>query len=180
MQQAVHALSDNELLQVIIGSGAAQFPVRYIARRVQSVLKEGIPSIQTLRQVNGVGEALATRLVAVFEMASRLSRITSEQHSSVSFPYIEVEYFDFSNRQLTIFRFDRNEPNSLLTRNICKQALLTAASRLSVGLYYSQAPSLSALDDLCFIRELHTAAELFGVSVNSVHRQWGTYRKELL
>ena len=77
-QRAVHALTDNELLQAIIGSGSAGSSVTHIASQVQKLLKRGIPTFQTLLMVKGVGEALAARLVAVFELASRLATLRNE------------------------------------------------------------------------------------------------------
>ena len=180
-QRAVHALSDNELLQAIIGSGSARFPVSYIARRVQTLLRNGVPSLQTLQQVNGVGEALASRLVAVFELAGRLSHATTHhQPHSVTAPYVEIVYFDLSLNQLSMCRFARSESHGLLLHRICKQAILVAASRASVSFRYDDTPSESALDDLCFVRELYSALALFEVSVYDVYRQRGTYRKELM
>lgn len=178
--KAVHALSDNELLQLVIGSGTAQFPVSYIARRVQTLLKNGVPSLQTLLQVNGVGEALATRLVAVFEVAKRQLLSTSEQPARVSHPFVEITYLTISNEQLAIAQFDRDEPHALLLQRICTKALLLSASRLSMSFHYDIAPPQSALDDLCLVREARAALALFDVSLTGVCRQWGSYRKELL
>ncbi len=180
-ERAVHALTQNELLQVIIGSGSAQYPVRYIARRVQSLLKDGIPSIQTLRQVSGIGEALATRLVAVFEFAGRLSSgHLNHAPSTKSTSYVEVTYLDVSRNELSICRFNRNESNGLLLQRICQQAIVLAASRVSIHLKYDDSPRVSVLDDLCFVRELHNGLSLLGVLLSHVQRQWGSNRKELL
>lgn len=180
-QRAVHALSDNELLQAIIGSGSARFPVRYIARQVQRLMKQGVPSLQLLKEVSGVGEALATRLVAVFELANRISPsacISQPIHATL--PQISVEYSDVSQNVLSVGVFDRNEASALIVQRICRQALVVSASRVCIRLIYNTAPSYSVLDDLCLVRELYAALHLFEIAVGSIHRQWGTYQKELV
>jgi DNA repair protein RadC len=65
-------LSDLELVMTIIGSGNAQADVTKISRDVLKLLQSKRElTLETVREVVGVGEAKATELVASFELARR-------------------------------------------------------------------------------------------------------------
>src|SRR3954451_892351 len=65
------ALSDFELLEVMIGSGNGHADVGSIARQLQKVLRRGAHtlSVGTLTDVRGVSIAQAGKLLAGFELA---------------------------------------------------------------------------------------------------------------
>jgi DNA repair protein RadC len=67
------ALSDFELLEVIIGQGAASTDVGTIARNVQKVLRKGTPAInyESLTDIKGVSTATATKIIAALELTKR-------------------------------------------------------------------------------------------------------------
>lgn len=67
------ALSDFELLEVMIGSGSGKTDVSYIARRVQRLLAKGTQAvnIESLTAVKGVNEATACRIMAALEVTQR-------------------------------------------------------------------------------------------------------------
>lgn len=67
------ALSDFELLEVMIGSGTMHADVGTIARQVQKVLRRGATtmSLDSLTSVRGVSIAQASKLLAGFELAKR-------------------------------------------------------------------------------------------------------------
>ena len=67
------ALSDFELLQVMIGSGTSSADVGQIARQVQKLLSKGTESltIEALGQLHGVNVATAGRIMASLELAKR-------------------------------------------------------------------------------------------------------------
>jgi DNA repair protein RadC len=72
-RKGVAALSDFELLEVMIGSGNGHADVGSIARQIQKVLRRGAHtlSIETLTHVHGVSTAHAGKLLAGFELARR-------------------------------------------------------------------------------------------------------------
>jgi hypothetical protein len=180
-ERAVHALTDNELLQAVIGSGTARYPVRVLARRVQKLLRQGIPSLETLREISGIGDALASRLVAVFELATRLSAPQGHDVSDArTRSSIEVTFFSQANNQLAFGEFDRCDADARLLQRICRQAILVNASRVMVRLRYDDIPARSILNDLCFIRELVVSLSLFDIATDSVKRLWKSNVKELL
>ena len=67
------ALSDFELLEVLIGNGSGGNDVGSIARQVQKVLRGGASSLtyDTLRGTHGVGAATAGKILAALELARR-------------------------------------------------------------------------------------------------------------
>lgn len=66
------SLTDLELLQALIGSGNAQSDVTKIAREVAKTLKRDRElSYDSLEQINGLGPAKITELLAGFELAKR-------------------------------------------------------------------------------------------------------------
>jgi DNA repair protein RadC len=72
-RKSVRALSDFELLEVLIGSGAGASDVGQIARRLQLLLKKNTDALRydSLSAVKGVGPALACKILASLELAQR-------------------------------------------------------------------------------------------------------------
>lgn len=74
LQRKGHAaLSDFELLQVMIGSGTAGADVAQIARQVQKLLQRGTDSLnlESLTALHGVNIATAGKILASLELARR-------------------------------------------------------------------------------------------------------------
>lgn len=72
-RKGVHALSDFELLEVVIGSGTAQADVGTIARQIQRLLRQGAQNIsfESLTSLRGVSIGNATKILAGLELAKR-------------------------------------------------------------------------------------------------------------
>lgn len=72
-KKGVHALSDFELLEVIIGNGAPGTDVGTIARQVQKQLRAGVEVLNydALVSIKGVSAATAGKLLASLELARR-------------------------------------------------------------------------------------------------------------
>src|SRR6266403_4726823 len=67
------ALSDFELLEVMIGSGGAGADVGQIARQVQKLLQKGVSSVnfESLVALHGMSTAGAGKILAALELAKR-------------------------------------------------------------------------------------------------------------
>lgn len=67
------ALSDFELLEVLIGNGTAGADVGYIARQIQKILQKGTEAVtyESLTAVKGVSLATAGKILASLELAKR-------------------------------------------------------------------------------------------------------------
>ena len=72
-RKGTQALSDFELLEVVIGSGNGQADVGTIARQLQRSLRSGggIPTFDTLTNLRGVSVAQASKILAALELAKR-------------------------------------------------------------------------------------------------------------
>ncbi len=72
-RRGVQALSDFELLEVLIGSGTKQADVSFIARHIQKVLRTSAEalSFETLTNIKGVSTATASKILAGLELARR-------------------------------------------------------------------------------------------------------------
>jgi DNA repair protein RadC len=72
-RKGVQALSDFELLEVMIGSGNAQTDVGSIARQIQKLLRQGtqILTFESLTRLSGVSTAQASKILAALELAKR-------------------------------------------------------------------------------------------------------------
>jgi DNA repair protein RadC len=67
------ALSDFELLEIVIGKNGAQAEANYVARQIQKMLHKGTGTLtyQSLQTIRGVGPALASEILAMMEVTRR-------------------------------------------------------------------------------------------------------------
>lgn len=72
-RKGVQALSDFELLEVMIGSGNGQADVGSIARQIHRLLRQGtqVLSFESLTRLTGVSIAQASKIMASLELAKR-------------------------------------------------------------------------------------------------------------
>lgn len=72
-RKGVQALSDFELLEVMIGSGNGQADVGSIARQIQKLLRQGthLLNLEPLTRLTGVSTAQASKIMASLELAKR-------------------------------------------------------------------------------------------------------------
>ncbi len=72
-RKGVAALSDFELLEVLIGSGTKGAEVGYIAKQAQKLLRQGADglNIEKLTAVKGISTATASKIMASLELARR-------------------------------------------------------------------------------------------------------------
>ena len=72
-RKGVAALSDFELLEVLIGSGTQGADVGYIAKQIQKLLQKGSDAItyENLNAIKGVSIATAGKIMSALELARR-------------------------------------------------------------------------------------------------------------
>jgi DNA repair protein RadC len=73
LHKGVAALSDFELLEVLIGSGNGASDVGYIAKQIQKILQKGTDALtlESLTAIRGVSTATAGKLLAALELTRR-------------------------------------------------------------------------------------------------------------
>ncbi len=89
IQCGTEALSDTELLAILLGSGTRGTSVLHLSRQVLTAFGGNLEalasaSVRELRRVRGIGEAKATQLHAAFALARRLT-----DHSPGRLPRLE-------------------------------------------------------------------------------------------
>ncbi|HUS26757.1 MAG TPA: DNA repair protein RadC [Nevskiaceae bacterium] len=72
-RKGASALSDFELLEVLVGNGSASADVGTIARRIQKLLQKGAEEVtfEALTGIKGVSIATASKILAGLELAKR-------------------------------------------------------------------------------------------------------------
>lgn len=75
-QLGLTALSDHELLALMIGSGQKNSNVLEIAKKVEKVLHSSTPHVAELCKINGIGQILATKILASLEFAERFNKLS--------------------------------------------------------------------------------------------------------
>ncbi|MEA1945086.1 MAG: DNA repair protein RadC [Euryarchaeota archaeon] len=72
-EKGVEALSDDELVAAIIGSGGKGLDVRSLSSKVAKLItkKKGDLSLEELTKIDGIGLAKASQILASFELARR-------------------------------------------------------------------------------------------------------------
>ena len=85
LQKGAEALSDHELLAILLGSGTKKYDVMSVAERVLKTIdgNDGNPSIEELQKTEGIGLAKATLIAAALEFARRRIR---PEGLRISFP----------------------------------------------------------------------------------------------
>ena len=78
------ALSNSDLLALVIGSGTSKVPATGIAKEVLREMDDGLislqeTSIEELTCINGVGTATATKILAAMELGKRLADTTAKE-----------------------------------------------------------------------------------------------------
>jgi DNA repair protein RadC len=84
-QKGAEALSDLELMAILLGKGTERYDVMHIAKRVLSTLDatSSKPDLKELQTIDGVGPAKATLIAAALEFARRRIR---PEGLRISFP----------------------------------------------------------------------------------------------
>jgi len=77
-EKGAEALSDTELVAILLGSGSRDRDVMTLAAKVAKLIsgKRGDISMEMLSSVEGIGLAKASKILAGFELASSLSGLT--------------------------------------------------------------------------------------------------------
>jgi DNA repair protein RadC len=183
--KGVASLSSVELLQVIIGSGTAAFPVVKIAKKVSKVLQKSGSSVTTadLAAVKGVGAVKAGQIVALFELASRypiLAKSTID-HSPHLLENLYRDIAHAAKRTLLYITFDgagrviakrQVEIDSTLSssrqvRKVFADCLSDTASSIAFAIGYTDQPLEATLEDLSMVRSAHKTAQLLDISIRS-------------
>ncbi len=104
MNKGVKALSNKELIAIILGSGTKKYPLFEIAKNVENFIENNQKNLtfKEFSQINGLGTAKSALFVAIFELGKRFlikkeaTKITSPQDTFKEFSEFaekKQEYF---------------------------------------------------------------------------------------
>jgi len=184
-QKGVSALTNAELLQVIIGSGNAGMPVTKIARKVdKALMANGIGvSVGELTAIQGLGLVKASQILAGFELASRL---LFQQDNE---PYKDIDmladlYADIrsSKKQMLLYAFfdgngrlindnsqfiTPNASTARIARKVFGEALSQSTASVLVAVGCEQQQLEPSLFELSLAHDIHSTAALLSITVKS-------------
>jgi DNA repair protein RadC len=111
------ALSNQELLALLIGSGVKGASAMALASRVLGYAEEGIVWLQTasteeLSRIMGIGDATACRISAAAELGKRMSESKTAQHIRFNSPDDIASFF------MEDLRYAKNELFKILLLNV--------------------------------------------------------------
>jgi DNA repair protein RadC len=180
------ALTNAELLQVLIGSGTAQASVTRIARKVLKQLSRHGSNIShdLLMEVVGLGPARTSQIMAAFELASRYpitnKQLTIDSEEKARGLYIELTisaslklvYLTIDGAKRLIAKrsvriTDSTHPSELL-RGIFSNVVTDQASGIMIGIGRAGHSLDPSMFELTLARDLNGMAQLFNVSIHGL------------
>jgi len=177
------ALSDAELLAVIIGRGIPGRDVLQVAAETEKVIRDAPPdriSIGDLLRIRGMGEAKAAQIVAAFELARRhllKERIQIKEARDV-LPFVSgirdkrQEYFVclslngahevIENRVVTVGLLDSNQVHP---REVFADPLVDRAAAVIFAHNHPSGNPSPSPEDIALTKRLVDAGKLLGINV---------------
>lgn len=180
------ALTNGELLQLLIGSGTAQASVTRIARKVLKQLTKygNTVSYDLLLEVTGLGPARASQIVAVFELASRYpmsnKQLTIDTNEKARGLLVELTLSDSSRLvYLTLdgakrliakrsMRINELTHPSMLLRGIFSHVVTDQAAGIIIAVGHKSHSLDPSMFELSLARDLNAMAQLFIVSIHDL------------
>ncbi|HII00477.1 TPA: JAB domain-containing protein [Methanosarcinaceae archaeon] len=181
------SLSNAELLAIILGTGSREENVVSMSSRIlseYSIKQLSLANIKRLMQIHGIGEAKASQISAVFELARRLETFVEEPKRKVRSPkdvytlmYPKMReqkkekfitlYLDTKNQILKEETVSIGSLNASIVhpREVFKSALLeSSASVIMIHNHPSGDPSPSR-EDILVTEKLVEGGKLLGIDV---------------
>ncbi len=186
MELGAGALSDAELLAILLRTGTKEESVLSLAQRVlrRYSLKElAEASVGELKRIHGISDAKACEIAACFELARRLQRAkrdakyvkSSDDAYRVLFPRLahrRVEvfaciYLNSRNRVLRVAELSVGgmEASVVQPREVYRVALEEGATRVIVGHNHPSGDPEPSGEDIRITKALRLGGELLGVEL---------------
>ncbi len=181
-RKGASALSDFELLEVLIGNGTAGADVGYIARQVQKLLQKGIEAVhyESLTSIRGVSLATAGKILSALELAhrhlvrsieplltqqdilARLSDIRSKQQEYFICLSLDGGQRLIAQRTITIGTLD-----SVLAhpREVFADAIVDRAASIIVAHNHPSGDVTPSQKDITLTQQLVAAGQLLGITL---------------
>jgi DNA repair protein RadC len=176
------ALSDFELLEVLIGSGGVTADVSYIARQVQKLLRRGTVALnfEGLTAIKGVSIATAAKLLSALELArrhlvrdgeplntqqdilSRLLDIRTKRQEHLMVLSLDGGQRLIAQRTITIGTLDTTLAHP---REIFSDAITDRAATIIVAHNHPSGQAAPSQKDTAVTQQLASAGQLLGIAL---------------
>lgn len=183
-QKGVSALTNTELLQVVIGSGSAGMPVTKIARKVGKVLKAKGLSVAAadLTTIQGLGVVKAGQLLAAFELAFRVSAqsevrvgeesILADIYSDIRSSKTQILFYAFfdGNNQLIDDHsqaVQQTDDTNTIVRKLFAEALSQSTASILIAIGFQHQPLEPTMFELGLARDAYKTAALLSLQLTS-------------
>ncbi len=180
--KGVAALSDFELLEVLIGSGTATADVGYIARQIHKLLQKGGATLnyEALTAIKGVSTATASKLLAALELArrnlvrdhtplltqqdilARLQDIRTKQQEYFVCLSLDGGQRLIAQRTITIGTLDAVLAHP---REVFADAIVDRAASIVVAHNHPSGDPLPSQKDISLTQQLAAAGSLLGITL---------------
>jgi DNA repair protein RadC len=183
------ALTDAELLAIVIRTGAKDEPSIYTARKLLALNNRGLGGIQVLsskelRSVKGIGRVKSIQLKAIAEISTRLSKSYAVQRFKISSPHsvanifmeemrylskehIKVLFLDTKNGIITDKDISVGTVNTSLVdpREVFKEALEFAAVNIILLHNHPSGDPTPSHDDIEVTKRVYEAGKVIGIEL---------------
>lgn len=176
------ALSDFELLEVLIGNGNGTADVGFLARQIQKVLRRGTEAVtyEALAAIKGVSTATAGKVLAALELCRRhlvrdATPLTSQQDILARFGDIRAkqqEYFvclslDGGQRLIAQRTITVGTLESVIAhpREVFADAIADRAASIIVAHNHPSGNAAPSAKDIALTQQLAAAGQLLGISL---------------
>jgi DNA repair protein RadC len=183
------ALSNAELIAILIGSGNLNESAVELSRRILADFKNnldllGKSSVEKLKSYNGIGEAKAINILAALELGRRRHLIKPEDLNKINssedaFRYISLELSDLPHEEFWVIYLDR--ANKVIDKTrisqggisgtvidiriIMKQAIEKLATSIILFHNHPSGNLTASSNDLEITRKAAEASKLFDIKV---------------
>ena len=185
------ALSDSELLAIIIKTGTKELPATEIAKSIISKDKDNIGisflsqySINELMKIPGIGRVKAITLLATLEIARRVNYNipncnlpinTPEMLSSIFMKdlhdknqeTVETAIFDVKNRvkKVIVNSIGTINSNSISFKDILSEPIKMGASKIAISHNHPSGDIFPSKEDIAFTNGLKDSCKLLGIEL---------------
>ena len=187
----VTALTNAELLQVIIGSGGPKTPVAKIARQVNQLLNRLDATIDyaSLTKISGMGMAHTLRIIAAIELGKRLASYNGSAWQDIDITRVQASRklsilyatLDGAGSVVsTVFEQLTTSQSSVVTaRKVCAKVLADTAWGLVVIIGSKHLHAKPDIYDLSLVADLQDLTKRLHIKLISVEYVAGTTKTYL-
>ena len=185
------ALSDSELLAIILKTGTKSTPVTEVAQSLISKDKDNIGlsflsqySINELMKISGIGRIKAITLLATIEIARRVNYNIPNYNLSVNTPemlsnifmkdlhnknqeIVETALFDVKNRvkKVIVNSIGTINSNSISFKDILSEPIKQGVSKIAISHNHPSGDIIPSKEDIAFTNGLKEACKLLGIEL---------------